>query len=218
MAGNAPARYEEWLEFVFGRTGDDTDPFEMDWDFDAPPDVLADLFVWTMENSGRDLERFSDHQVSLGLQGLLFSDFSGIPHELIGPGVPEDKKIAVIRSLGPLYRDCLCVRSADVLGHLNETAQSPLEYVTYMLWDVTVLDTMARKEKARLDVLLDVLSATIRLPNGACVESALHGLGHMGRDARPKASSVIDRWLEESPPVRPDLLAYAKRAREGRIL
>jgi hypothetical protein len=210
-----PPKYAEWIDFFFARIERDTDdPWTLDWDFKASPSEIADLFEHTMQNCGRDLAAFSDKQLAAGLNGLLFGNYGSVPHILIGAGVSDAQKLDVLRSLKRLYSDCLAKRSPPVLGHINETQSNPLEFVTYMLWDVTPLDSMANRAGDRFDALLDVLSHALRLPNEACVESALHGLGHLRGQ---KAQAVIDRWLDGKPSVRPSLIAYARSARTGCI-
>jgi len=100
-------RYQEWLEFHFGRTGDDTEPFGMDWDFPGVGAQLIIPFTRTMEQSGTDLSRFTDRQVAIGLQSLLFSNFGHIAYRLPTLAVDVDAKIAAIASLSRLYSDCL---------------------------------------------------------------------------------------------------------------
>lgn len=220
-----PPRYDEWLHIVFGRIEDGGDPFALDWIFAATPTEIADLFVTTMEHSGSDLDRYSDYQVAVGLDALLFTNLTGIPHTMIGDEVDEARKVTVLDSLWPLYRDCLDKRSPPGLGHLNETGHDRLAYVTYMLWDVSPFDVMAKKTAARWDALMNVLSKALRLTNPACVESALHGLGHLASSRRgfgagtgpEQARAVISGWLAEKPAVRPELLAYAASARDGCI-
>jgi hypothetical protein len=217
MSADRPDRYDEWLRYMFGRTDETCDPFDLRWNFDAPPPLLADLVTHTFQNSGADLAAFTDRKVALGLEGILFSNFGDIAHVLTGADVSESRKLAILRSLAVLYRDCLARRSPPVLGHLSETADNRLEFVTYMLWDVTPFDVMAVQTQPRLEALIEVFTATLRLSNDACIESALHGLGHLGGPGRGKAQTVIDDWLNEGPQVRPELIAYARAARGGCI-
>jgi hypothetical protein len=190
----------------------------LDWEFAGSPSEIADLFIYTFENCGRDLARFSDGQIAAGLNGLLFSNYGSVPHILTGAGPSEAQRVAVLRSFKALYRDCLAKRSPPVLGHVNESHNNPLEFVTYMLWDVTPFDSMAMKSEERMLALLDALNFALRLPNEACIESALHGLGHLGGKARQRAQALIGDWLDEMPEVRPALIDYARAARTGMIL
>lgn len=216
-ASDAPARYDEWLACIFGRTTEDSDPFGMDWIFETAPSGIAELMTSTFVHSGRDLAGYSDRQVSIGLQALLFCNFSNFAHEVSAPDVSDPLKAGVIKSLLPLYRDCLTQRSPPVLGHRSESVGNPLEFLTYMLWDVSPFDVMAHRTKGGTDALIEVLTATLGLPNDACVESALHGLGHFPRSLRHRAGTVIDQWLAEKPAVRSELLDYARAARTGSI-
>jgi len=215
-ASAAPARYDEWLSYIFGRTTEDSDPFGMDWIFKAAPSEVAELMTSTFVHSGRDLTAYSDRQVSIGLQALLFCNFSDLAHVVSGAG-NAPHRVEVVKSLFPLYRDCLAKRCPPVLGHRSESAGNPLEFLTYMLWDVSPFDVMAHRNKGGTDALIDVLAATLRLPNDACVESALHGLGHFPTQLRPRSERAIDAWLAERPAVRSELLDYARAARMGRI-
>lgn len=214
-----PPRYEAWLDFYFGRfERDESDVWLMDWQFDASPTDLADLFVYTMENCGRDLIAFSDRQVAAGLESLLLGNYGNVPRDIIGAGPTDAQRVAVLRSFKRLYEDCFSSRAPPVLGHCSETQGNPLERIVYMLWDVSPFDLMARESDDRLQALLGVFEATLRNANEACIESALHGLGHLGGRARKKSQSLIDDWLDGLPQVRPALLEYARQARSGSIL
>ncbi len=216
-ASAAHARYDEWLTYIFGRAAEDDDPFSMDWSFAATPVEVADLMRSTFLHSGRDLMAYSDRQVSLGLQALLFGNYAGFAHAVAGADVNDALKSEVVKSLLPLYKDCLAKRCPPVLGHRNESAGNPLEFVTYMFWDVSPFDVMAFRTPSCTEALVEVLTAALRLPNDACVESALHGLGHFPRQLRHRAETAIDDWLSETPAVRSELLSYARAARSGCI-
>lgn len=219
MPSDVPARYDEWLDFFFGRFEQgSSDPWAMNWDFTGNAPEMADLFVATLERSGTDLDRYCDAQVSTGLQALLFVNFGSVGHVLTGGGLSEDQRLAILRSFRPLYLNCLARRSPPVLGHLRETRDSPLEFVTYMLWDSNPYEFMALKTKERTDVLFNVFWDVLHSKNEACIESVLHGLGHTGAATRRRAADMIGRWVAERPNVRQDLLRYAEAARTGCIL
>ena len=55
------------------------------------------------------------------------------------------------------------------------------------------------------------------LESVACRESALHGLGHWSGDYPDFVHGLFDRFIETNPGERPDLITYAKNAREGSI-
>ena len=65
---------------------------------------------------------------------------------------------------------------------------------------------------------LDVMSATLALPNEACQESALHGLGHWAMDYREPVAAIVDAYLGRSSDIREPLRQYALAARRGMVL
>ena len=86
----------------------------MDWQFEASPSETADLFIYTLNNSGRDLEDYTDGQIAVGLNGLLVSNYGDVPHVLTGAGSSETQRIAILYSFKALYRDCFARRSPPV--------------------------------------------------------------------------------------------------------
>jgi len=61
-----------------------------------------------------------------------------------------------------------------------------------------------------------VMEAVLRLPNPACKESALHGLGHMVRHS-DRALEIIERFLSSATDLDAALIQYAEAARSGCI-
>jgi len=219
----APSRYSEWLDFVFGRIRPGEDPWQLDWKFDASPEDLALLLAHTMQHCGRDLASYSDDQLATGLRALLMVPLSRIAYRLSQAQLPDATKLTVLTSLPNLYANCLSDRSPPVLGHLSETRGSALAGVTYMLWDecpltnwISVKDDQGRS--ALVALLGNVLMQ--RPANPACLESALHGLGHLVTahpKYEPEIIAQIDAFLASRPIGRPELKTYAAAARKGHI-
>lgn len=63
-----------------------------------------------------------------------------------------------------------------------------------------------------------VMEQCLSLQNPACVESALHGLGHMATFQPKLARPIIKRFLKEHKAMDPQIRAYAQSARRGRVL
>ena len=121
-----------------------------------------------------------------------------------------------------------------MLGHTSERWGNPLNYIAYMLWDVSPLIYHARDDNRLFSAITDVLEDALNLSNAACIESALHGLGHAQHYYPDAVELIIDRFLagavderESSKyegrrssrrPLRPELLKYAREAREGVVL
>lgn len=218
-----PPYYRDWLAELFGQPVSGTY-----WTFDfaaagIPRRTDADvveLITWTLLNCGRDLAACDDWQVADGLQQIFNPAFGGLERAVRYGDVPFAKKRDCILAIRQLYADCFAPRCPPVLGHLSEPSASPLSGVCYMFWDVSALAYWERSldREQGLDAVLEVLDFALRSPNEACVESALHGLGHL-KSARPdEVESIIDRGLAERGELRPELRAYAARARTGMIL
>lgn len=220
MPGGAPSRYDKWIAFHFGRNVDD--PYALDWEFQGSADEKALLVAETFNRCKTDLQGFGDQVVATGVKALMMGGLSNLGYELLGAG--RVQKIALIQSLKPLYSDLLAVRSPPVLGHLNESVGSPLEYVTYMLWDVSPVDHLIgiTAPKSANSLLIDVLSDVLNMKpaNPAVIESVLHGFGHFV-GAHPKYRNeivaAIDYFLNNRPIVRPELRTYALAAKRGMV-
>jgi hypothetical protein len=65
--------------------------------------------------------------------------------------------------------------------------------------------------------VLEVLGYALTLRNAACVESALHGLGHLQGYRRGDVTPMIEDFIRRNPDLRPELLKYAEHAAAGCI-
>jgi hypothetical protein len=204
--------YEKWLKFVFDRPV--TRPqwfFQIDHDpFAATEDQLVDLIGETFRRSGTDLLPFSDAQVDDGLNYILFNAGSNTIFSICQKGVALEKRVDTVLNMKILYRDCYAKRCAPVLSHLDEAGSNALNHTCYMLWDASPL-------RSWKSVVLDVMQAALYLPNIACAESALHGLGHRAHQDRSAVSEIVDTFIRKSPGLRPELRAYALSAKHGNV-
>lgn len=127
------------------------------------------------------------------------------------------KTLAAIESIYDLYSEFLRHACRSTLAH--ESRLTELESFTYMLWDVSPLSSLAMmKSPDGSWPLLRVLERVLYLPHNGCIESALHGLGHMvhyrGDQVIP---TIIDRFVAATPGLHPHLKQYASAARVGHV-
>lgn len=73
-----------------------------------------------------------------------------------------------------------------------------------------------RETKGYHKAIAHVMRQCLELSNPACVESGLHGLGHLAASHADIAVPIIDAYLKKGAPK--ELLEYAKMARTGMIL
>ncbi len=228
-----PDRYGEFLEAVFGhpvnaenRRGIDTGP-----DFEAPDVDIARLFTACLQRAGDDLGYFSDESLGRGLSFLFMTHDADYAFQTISGCNTLERQLQAIDAIACLYRDCLDRRAAPVLGHQNKSRDiadgvsrpHSLDTFVYMVWDVTPLDCwIAVKDPVSgRSALIEAFGKVLNLANPACVESALHGLGHMHLSHatyRPQIEAAIDRFLQSRPAARQELRDYARAARRGYVL
>jgi hypothetical protein len=173
-----------------------------------------------MLRSGTDLLVYSDGQVNQGLHYIFNNSCPNVVFAILDGNFPFEQKLNAIRSIQALYRDCFTLRCAPVLSHRDEPGANPLNGICYMLWDITPLaywEERQRKEQAYAAVL-DVLRCALSSPNPACVESALHGLGHMHYKIPRQVEQIVQSFLAKPHIQNEDLLQYARNASYGYVL
>lgn len=229
-------RYRAWIAHIFDR-----ETIRDRWYFDiypapefgAGPVETVLLIGLTMARSGIDLCDFHEKQVAHGLEYIFDQTASDTIYSFARAEVPVGLKVAAIDAMKHLFRDCLGVRCGPYLGHLSEGKGRPLNGFTYMLWDTTPLLWFDRNDCALFGAALRIMEFALSLSNDACIEGALHGLGHMRHRDEEQVEAIIDRFLATTvdapdstpasgqPPlraIRPELRAYARSARRGMVL
>jgi len=216
--------FEDWLEHAFGH---EVRFQRLAWFFDSdavwwnPKPPTAIDFLTRLFNAPAVLtERFSDAQIAQGLTYLLNTGAVGDNGWFYSSEVPASARKACIAATFNLFSEIFQPRCAPVLGHLSKVESTPLNSVAYMFWDV--FPCVALPEDAhRLELQLGTLAVMERilsLDSIACVESALHGLGHAHAYYPGEAEQIIDRYLAGGKCASAELAAYAQAARCGCIL
>ncbi len=217
---SAPATFETWLDETFGRAvaGDSYPQFVHreveEWADPVPSTRALEYLTRVFENPQETLRGFSDGQIAAGLWEL----GPGDAHCVYNREVPFEARERLVGSVEVFFREFFDKRCLPKLSHAASEHISPLNSACYMWWEIITWgwakdDPDGDRIKARD---LDVMEAVLRLPNPACKESALHGLGHMvGHSDR--ALEIIDRFLADSADLDPALLDYARAARTGCI-
>jgi hypothetical protein len=213
--------YAAWLRFAFDRPESD-----QGWYFDptfepfrAGDAELVELFTQTMLGSGSDLAKYSDTQVAYGLNYAFSNACSDVPFACRSVGVPLAVRLRGIDSIRSLYTDCFEVRCAPVRSHRDEVGGSKLNGVCYMLWDTTPLSWWTNVPDAATlyRAVVDVLRSVLDLRNPACIESALHGLGHLFHSVPDLVRGVFRQVGGPSRFRRVGLEEYAGKAQVGHV-
>ncbi len=186
---------------------------------DDPLDSVLSLAEF-LAAAGRVAEAYSTRQIADGLWFL--ADDSGLFRELYNPSVPENLRVRCAAAIRQLYAQLFEPLCQNVLSHGDngESVENPLNSICYMWWDVFPTwgrpgDPVARGID---EVLLGVMRDTLSSENVACVESALHGLGHWHITYPDPVESIVNEFLRQRPAIGVSLRDYAQAARRGRVL
>ncbi len=190
------------------------------WDPSAHPETTVAYLTMLFENATSVLTPFSDTQIKEGLWFLVSPSCSDHMFVLLNPAVPWSERKHCISSIFTLFEHFLALRCSPHLSHLDEPGANPLNGVCYMWWDLYPAygkpgDPTTREMH---EALFDVMRRILDLSSDACRESALHGLGHWRHEYPKQVEAIIDGFLASHPDLRPELKAYARAARKGRVL
>lgn len=215
--------YDDWINYVF----DHAVPFyEQPWYFDGDADwwnpdpaLAIDHLTRLFENPEPLTDQFADSQIAQGLHYLVSASAGSYCRFLADASVPVDSRIACIAAMQTAFARIFQPRCQPVLSHLDEPGANPLNGICYMWWDIVALGAVARPDAPDPihEACLAVMRETLALPNPACQESALHGLGHWAHPYPEFAAATIDAYIAANRGLRPELVRYAQAARAGCI-
>jgi hypothetical protein len=191
---------------------------------DRPPQRALTFATKLFESPLAYLSIYSDAQIDQGLNFLVFRGCSNHFEGLMDRGIDLGLRTNCIRSLENLSQELFAPRCSDNVWIYT----NPLNHMCDMLWDLVVCDantaelnpdgTFRIVRDSEIDKeILETLARILALPSVACQQSALHGLGHLVREAK-LGSDVIQQYLDTHPNLRDDLREYAQAALVGGVL
>jgi hypothetical protein len=213
--------YAWWIEHIFGTLlSAKNTPESAALASSLPPAEALQFMTRVFTNCWKDLARFSDLQVSEGLTYIGAAGESDWMYLIYDRTLSWGERVACIRSIVPLYRDCFARRCANSITRL-QAAPGAINSVCYMWWDRFPsggLDDTTTEELRAVDgELIAVMSDALQVPHDACRESALHGLGHWHSADAKRVNAIVDDWLARNPDLPQSLVEYAKASREGQV-
>lgn len=208
--------FDEWLRRVFDR------PVSKSFCVDAelPNAVAVAHLTRLFDDAGVLLRPYSDAQVNQGFWFIVGCGSSDYLFALGDRAIPWDERRRCVRSMRHVFEHCFAARCSPHLSHLDEPGAGPLNSICYMWWDIAPsFGGPDEPDAARLHAeVIGVTEHALGLASDACREGALHGLGHWQATDPERVDAVIDRFLARTPSARPELRAYALRARYGNVL
>jgi hypothetical protein len=213
----AKRTFEQWIDGIFDHPvtepawfwGPGTDTCDEE-DDDTNVEYLARLFA----GSDHILRRFDNAQVDQGLNMIVNNSCSDHAYSIVAGHAAWPARRRAIQSIYDVYARLFASRCEEGLGHLDE-ADNPLNTICYMWWDVFPARS-APKDEA--DEYISVLERSLSLTHQACLEGALHGLGHWHHVLPERVESIVDQFLLKRNDLREELVQYARRARKGAVL
>lgn len=214
------AAFEVWIKGIFDHA-EGAEAWYYDYKAQPPepaPGTGVEFLRRLFTECGTLLAGYSNRQLKDGLWYLLDSSNSNAVWSLIDPDVPLAERVKTVEAIYRLCEDCFFKRCDSALSHLSEARENPLNSICYMLWDVAPLSHAGgQAEKSGIVApCFEVMRKTLLLPNDACRESALHGLGHSKYDYPAEVATIITPFLAQKG-LRPELRRYAEAALEGMV-
>jgi hypothetical protein len=209
--------YKAFVDFLFNRDSSAEWYFDLGFESpDLPAEVVATYATRLFQNIGGYADALSERTVCLGLNFVINPSCSNFSFAFFDVSVPERSRIDLIASMFEVFRQCFSRKCSNQLSHKETVASLTYNNVCYMWWDV--LPRHGVPQQPALEsadaAIIDVLTKILALDSIACVESAIHGLGHW-HAAYPDSVAKI---IRASAPMLPSSLrAYAAAALAGNI-
>lgn len=215
--------FRDWVTHVFNHPV--TDP---QWYFDGmadgdDPDVPTGVILAHMTQLFDDpvtvLLGYDDAQLNQGFWYLVSNCCSNHMFALTDCSAPLSSRIRCIESISSLFGKLFAVRCSNHLSCLSPPGINPLNSVCYMWWDIIPMHGEPNDPTRReIDTaVLSVMESILALDSLACLESALHGLGHWALSYPSRIAEIIDRSLIHSRSWPAELVNYALSAKEGYV-
>ncbi len=233
--------YEEWTRYIFERWHEDVGPSDSHWNLAIldrqEPARALDYMTRLFTDPGGLLRRYDRDQLGQGLHYLASGGESEYGILYVNPALPLEARVAGVHAIATLYERLFAPACAKYLSHLEvyphrHAERNELNGICYMWWDVFPMYGRTRHPTTREEpdvrdhnedhraierACLTAMERTLDVDHPACLEGALHGLGHWSVYYPEVAIPAIDRFLARRPDLPEDLAEYARAARAGAI-
>lgn len=216
----AKRTFTDWVRGIFDHPVVDPAWY---WDLESDECLEADntnaeYLTRLFSESATIFADYSDDQVGQGLWMIASSSCSNHAFSFTGGTAPWEVRQRAIQSIYLLYEQCFAKRCDCRLGHLDES-ENLLNSTCYMWWDLLPAwcDPCDPSKVRDASEYIQVMKRCLSIEHDACIEGALHGLGHWALNFPEQVGLVIDDFLKQHKKLRPELVSYAKSAREAMV-
>lgn len=214
--------YEEWVRHVFDHPAQapewwhDAGLYEEGdrWDEESDPALTLSYLTRLFEQPEELIERYTVGQIDQGLYYLVNNGCSDHMFVLRDESIAWEDRRRCVLAMIPLYRKLMAPVFGNALGHTRQgwaDDRGVSNIACYMWWDV-----MPPFDGFDDDVL-HVFEEVLKLESEACLESALHGLGHWQMYMPERVISIVKKFLAARTDISYTLRAYAFRAAVGDV-
>lgn len=223
--------FDEWVEYCFTK-GDADFKFPCDsrdykevenriqkyCSFD--PIVLTTYLTKLFKSPGFIIKRFTADQIARATW-FIFGLGSEYFHDVCSDAVPIKLQVDCIRSVTTMYTDLYDKLCCQFGTDPDSDRSDAIDVAVVMIWDMDSFDgpVMYSSEKLHLrDNGFKVLKTVLeKCYTSTCLESALHGLGHVQHKNPELVVQIIDGFLS-SRKIPKWLLEYAMHAKTGSVI
>ncbi len=225
MLASQKFTFEAWVKWVFDRPvtkpewwWDDYESEWWDW-MEKCPSQVVDFMTRLFEQPKQHLWEYSDEQLAQGLWFIASGACSDHMRALKAQSVPLEARCRCVRSFYNLFAELFAARCQPCLSH---STSNPLNGVCFMWWEFVWEPSLGYELALHKECLAVMREILMTIPNEACMESALHGLGHWRLDGPNEVTEIVDEiiggFLRTHPDISPELRDYAECARRGSVL
>lgn len=159
---------------------------------------------------------YSDRQIVLGLRFLIDASASDLPFLFFSENVDVKRRLDAIIRMQDVFQYWFEFKCEPILSNGSRNLTNPINSLCYMWWDILPRHGIpAQKFNSEIDqAILDLLSKILQQSNVACVESAVHGLGHWHAGYPDEVEKI---FLDGKKHVPIELNDYLLKAKVGHI-
>lgn len=215
--------FEAWIEWLFDREDSERswwwDDYDKEWDFEENHEAIVEYLTKLFCEPKFLFDRYSRNQINNGFSYMISNSCSNTMYSLLDVKVPWKKREACFRGISTLFKKLFAKVYTDDLGHLSREGDSPT-FACYMWWDVIpIYARMGHPEQDLInDVVIEVLRQILQIDSEACMESALHGLGHWQLYLPNQTEPIVIDFLMNRENISIELRSYAEAALCGQVL
>jgi len=213
--------FNEWVDYIFNHNDPNwyfvSSSEYLEWEGEDDSDLALEFMTKLFHAPLIYLQKFSEAQISVGLEYITNLQFSSHAFALISKDASLAKKRKCINSMYGLFFEFFSRSLKDIL-YLSDGIEGrcKLSKICYMWWDI--LPIRGRKIHPLLEkTLLNTLNKILYIQHIPCIESSLHGLGHWFPYNKIETMRIVDAFLSRNWALPFEIIEYAKKAREGQV-